>query len=127
MSKRSRQLDRDIAEALTSASAKKPAREIIKLFERLASDAESYGAENLFLARRDEGYTGDPKEFRFSTTYARRLPSYKYELLVDYIDERHRLPDDVLGRKLAEAEASWMLQQAARLRDEERATFREVP
>jgi hypothetical protein len=43
--------------------------EIVDLFGYLADSAESYGTENLYLARHEEGYVGDPKEFRFSDVY----------------------------------------------------------
>ena len=66
--------------------------DVTKLFDHFADNAESYGAENLYLARRDEGYDGDPKEFRFSEIYARRIPTYKHELIVDYIDEASTSP-----------------------------------
>jgi hypothetical protein len=89
--------------------------EIVQLFSDLASNAESYGAENLFLARRDEGYIGDPKEFRFSHIYARRLPTYKHELLVDYIEEYSKTPHDRLQRRLTEREAGWMRREAKKL------------
>jgi len=93
--------------------------EVVKLFEHFADDAESYGAENLYLARRDEGYVGDPKEFRFSEIYARRIPTYKYELIGDYIDEASKSPHERLGRRLTAAEADWMRRKAKKLYDEE--------
>lgn len=83
--------------------------------------------ENLSLAKRDEGYTGDPKEFRFSEIFARRLPTYKYERLIDHIDEcQERAPKEVgdrhfsLGRRLTEKEADWMRQEARKIYDDER-------
>lgn len=100
-------------------------KEVVELFNDFVTDAESYGAENLFLARRDEGYVGDPKEFRFSHVYARRLPMYKHELIVDYIDESSRLPHDRLRRRLrrrlTDKEADWMRREAKRIYAEELA------
>jgi hypothetical protein len=92
---------------------------VADLFDHFANDAESYGAENLYLARRDEGYVGDPKEFRFSEIYARRIPMYKYELIVDYIDEAAKSPHEKLGRRLTAAEANWMRREAKKLYEEE--------
>lgn len=124
------QLDTEIAEALT----KRPTRrargtqpDVAAVFANLADNAEAYGAENLSLARRDEGYTGDPKEFRYSAIFARRLPTYKYELLVDYIEEHRKSPHDLLGRVLTANEAAWMQRKAAKIRDDEKRALRETP
>lgn len=126
--KRSRQLDRDIAGALAKrAPTKRPARDVVDLFTQLVSNAEAYGSENLYLARRDEGYTGDPKEFRYGEIYARRLPAYKYELIIDYIDEYNKRPHEKLGRKLTAAEADWMRSEASKIQDDEQRSLREAP
>jgi len=117
--KSGRRLDAEIAQALVKRSGRKPDPDVVAAFEHMASDAESYGAENLFLARRDEGYAGDPKEFRFSEIYARRLPTYVYELLTEYIEQYARIPHDRLGRKLTPKEVDWMTREASRIRDAE--------
>ena len=124
------QLDTEIAEALTkrpTRRARGPHPDVANVFTTLANNAEAYGAENLSLARRDEGYTGDPKEFRYSAIFARRLPTYKYELLVDYIEEHRKSPHDRLGRVLTAKEAEWMLREAAKIRDDEQRAQREAP
>ena len=96
-------------------------KEIVDLFGYFTDNAESYGAENLFLARHDEGYVGDPKEFRFSAVYARRLPAYKHELIVDYIEDAGRSSHERLGRRLTSKEADWLRREANKLYQEERA------
>lgn len=93
--------------------------EVTQLFDAFASDAASYGAENLFLARRDEGYVGDPKEFRFSSIYARRFPTYQHELLLNYIEEYSKLPHERLQRRLTPKEADWMQHEAKKLYKQE--------
>jgi hypothetical protein len=98
--------------------------EVLDLFDQFVADAESYGAENLYLARQDEGYVGDPKEFRFSHVYARRLPTYKHELLLDYIEEYSRIALDRLRRRLMAKEADWMRSKAKKLYEEESSRSR---
>lgn len=124
--KSSAQLDAEIAHALTKRS-KKPSPEVAALFAHLADIAESEGAENLSLAKRDEGYAGDPKEFRFSEIFARHLPTYKHERLVERIEECQQYAPTSsldlhhgLGRALTEKEADWMRSEARKIYDEER-------
>lgn len=125
------QLNAEIAEALVKhAPSRKrgaPSADVVATFANMADNAEAYGAENLFLARRAEGYMGNPKEFRFSEIFARRLPTYKYELLVDYIDEHRKIPHDRLGRAFTSKEADWMHSEAAKIRDEAQRALREAP
>ena len=130
MKKTGRQLDVEIDKALAKRPARRsrgPSPDVAAVFANLADNAEAYGAENLALARRDEGYTGDPKEFRYSEIFARRLPTYKYELLVDYIEEYRTSPHDRLGRALTAKEAEWMLREASKIRDDEQRALREAP
>ena len=126
MKKTTAQLDREIGTAL----AKRPARsalspKLCQVWTRMVEDAETDGAENLFLSRGDEGYTGDPKEFRFSAIFARRIPCYKYERLVDYIEQYGEHPHEHLGRALTAREADRLLKEAGRIRDEELTHARE--
>jgi hypothetical protein len=128
--KRGRQLAAEIDEVLAKPpthGSRRPSPDVAAVFSSLADNAEAYGAENLSLARRDEGYTGDPKEFRYSVIFARRLPTYKYELLVDYIEEYRLHPHERLGRLLTAKEAIWMEQEARRIRDGEQQSLRETP
>lgn len=120
------QLDREIGEALAKRSATRSSLspEVTAAFASMVESAETDGAENLFLARRDEGYTGDPKEFRFSVIFARRLPSYKHERIVDYIEQYSQHPHDRLGRKLTASEASRLQQEASKMREEETVYLR---
>ena len=120
------QLDREIGEALTRRVTKRSrlSHDITAAFASMVESAETDAAENLFLARRDEGYTGEPKEFRFSNVYARRLPSYKHERIVDYIEQYSQHPHDRLGRTLTTSEADQLLKEASKIRDEELAYLR---
>lgn len=95
--------------------------EIVDLLKDFIDNAEVDGAENLYLARHEEGYVGDPKEFRFSEIFARRLPTYKHERIVEYIDEARRLPPPRLRRRLTDKEADWLLREVGKIKEEEQA------
>jgi hypothetical protein len=96
-------------------------KEIVALFDELASDADAGASENLFLARGALGYVGDPMEFRFSSIYATQHPSAKNELIHDYVEEYSRLPHSRLRRPLTTKEADWLRDEANKLLKEERA------
>lgn len=119
MKKTARQLDNEIAHALTQRP-KKPSSSVLAVFESMADNAETDGGENLFLGQRDLGYTGDPKEFRFSKIFARRIPGAKYERLVEIIDEHSQRPHTRLGRVFTPKEAAWMHSEARKIYDDER-------
>lgn len=123
--KSARQIDVEIAHSLAKRPPKKPRPEAVALFEYLADNAEAYGRENLSYARREEGYTGDPKEFRYSEIWAARLPDYKHTLLVDYIDEAYEKPHARLGRKLTQKEQEWMGREATKMFHDEMRFVRE--
>ena len=118
MKRTARQLDAEIDSALArrKSGARKPRPEVVALFAYLEDLAEAGARENLFYARAEEGYVGDPKAFRQSEIWGRRLPDYKQTLLVDYIDEATSSPHERLGRRLTDKEASWMQREASRIR-----------
>lgn len=119
--KSARQLDAEIAHALAKPpGSKRPAGDVVKLFEHMADVAEAGGAENLSLGQGSLGYSGDPKEFRFSEIFARRLPSAKHERLLEMIDEYSAHPYRLLGRKLTAKEAEWLRREAKKIYEEER-------
>ena len=125
--KRGAQLDRDIAEVLGRPQvARTPSLDVVEAFNRMVNDAAAYGAENLFWDRRRRGYTGDPKEFRFSEVFASNLPTYKYELLIEYIEQYGKRPHEGLGRRLMSDEMDWMRHEAARDRAYEQRAVREA-
>lgn len=115
MKKTARKLDADIAHAIAKR-AWKPAPNVRALFDWFVELAEIEGTENLVLAQRAEGYTGDRMEFRFSSIFGKRFPAYKYERLIDLITEAERLvytgAADI-GRKLTSKEAEWMSREAS--------------
>jgi hypothetical protein len=118
--KTARQLDNEIAEALRQPRSKSPASEVIAAFNDMADTAESNAGENLYLGRRELGYTGDSKDFRFSDLCARQLPGEKYAGLIGTIDEARVLSTNPLGRKLTDKEAEWMRREAKKIYEEER-------
>lgn len=124
--KTSRQLDEDIAHAVAKR-AWKPAANVRAVFDWFVELAEIEGAENLVLARRDEGYTGDKMEFRFSDIFGKRFPAYKYERLIDLITEAERLvytgAADI-GRKLTSKEAEWMSREASAILKADKEAYR---
>lgn len=117
--KTARQLDGEIADALTQRS-KKPSSMVLAVFESMVDNAETEGGENLSLGQRGLGYTGDPKEFRFSKIFASRIPGAKYERLVEIIEEHSQRPHDRLGRVFTPKEAAWMLAEARKIYGDER-------
>ena len=123
---RTTQLNREINDVLAKRPLKRSrlSSAVADAFASMVDNAEVYGAENLVLAQRALGYTGDRMEFRFSDIFARQFPSAKYELLVDYIDEYRRHPHDRLGRKLTDREAAQMGNEARKIYDEEVAHIR---
>jgi hypothetical protein len=70
------------------------------IFERLESNADVDASENLFLARKEFGYNGDPKEFRFSEIYAREHPRAKRDRFNELLDEAQQ------RKEITDAQAS---------------------
>jgi len=124
--KTARQLDADIAHALVKRTWK-PAPNVRALFDWFVELAEIQGTENLVLARRDEGYTGDKMEFRFSDIFGKRFPAYKYDRLIDLITEAEKIVytgNADIGRRLTSKEAEWMSQQASAILKADKEAYR---
>jgi hypothetical protein len=114
------QLDSEIAIALAKQpSPKRPGRDVAAVFGDMVDNAVTEGGENLVLGQRGLGYTGDPKEFRFSKIFAIRIPGAKYERLVEIIEEHSQRPHDRLGRVFTPKEAAWMRSEARKIYDDE--------
>jgi hypothetical protein len=121
------QLDAEIAGALAKrSSTKRVSRDVAAAFADMAERAEIEAGENLYLGRGALGYTGDPREFRFSALFGTSLPSAKYDRLVEIVDEYSAHPHDRLGRKLTQKEADWMRAEAKKTLEDERLYIQSV-
>lgn len=120
------QLDREIGEALATHSTKRSrlSPDVSAAFASMVDNAEADAAENLFLGRRNLGYTGDPKEFRFSPLFARLIPGAKHDRLLEIIEEHSQHPHRRLGRTLTASEANRLLKEAGKIYNEELALAR---